>query len=260
MEKELSPLEKLKQDKQEIAPIQSNKAKIHNNFIETYIFKNNLIAIKILFYVAQSNFNKINLKEKITTIKIDTKALCDYCQIDFKTLKRQIFKELMMTSIFTINTIDEIEKTVLIPRAKFLTNRHILEIDIYNVILNMLILVKDRYTIIDTKNFMKLNSKNSLRMIHILEYIDGFGKDIAKRKKYDLDEINGVFGTNYKNCYEFERKVLMPIRQELDTKSKLTFQYETIYKQTPKGKKGRPKAIGFTIDLLDNKQRQPLLF
>lgn len=233
-------------------------AKIHNNFIETYMYKSNLVALKILFYISRSNLeNKIEDNFPIRTIKIDTKKLCEYCNIDIKTLRKHIMNDLMKTSILTINTNEEIEKVVLIPRAKFLINKNILEVDIYKNILNMILGLERKYTTIDTINFMKLRNRHSLKMIQILEMIDGFSSNVAKRKIYTLEDINGIFGTNYKNCYTFEKKVLSPIQNELNSESKLTFMYSTNYIKLDKG---RPKAIGFIIDLIDNKERQPLLF
>lgn len=250
----MTPIELLRKEKDEN---KSNKniAKIENSFIETYMIKANIVPLKILFYIARSNLKRND--EVLRTITIDTKRMCEYCNIDIKTLRNQIRNNLMKTSILTIDNNFEEEYITLVPRAKFLTNKNILEIDIYNKISNMILEVENKYTAIDTQNLMRLRTKHSLKMIQILEMIDNFSENVAKRKKYSLEELNGLFGTKYINCYEFERKILKSAKDELDSESKLSFIYETIYKDSLRG---RPKSVGFTINLKLNKCRQGSLF
>jgi len=88
--------------------------------------------------------------------------------------------------------------------------------------------------------------------------IKGFGENIPKRKRYLLEDLNGMFGTEYKNIYEFERKILKPVKAELDDKSDLSFTYEAVFEDSVK--QGRPSAIGVVIDLLDNQRRQRRFF
>jgi len=210
------------------------------------MMKNNTVTLKILFYIARS---KVEIRQQpITTIKIYTKRLCEYCNIDIKTLYRNIDK-MRNTSLETIKNDRELEYIQLIPRSYYHTGKGILEVDIYQKILNKILEVERKYTIIDVTNLMKLHSKHSLKIIQILEMIKQFSPNVAKRKHYTLEEWNGLFGTNYKNCYEFERRVLKEAKRELDSVSKLTFLYEVDFE---KQSKGRPKAIGFTIDLIRN--------
>jgi hypothetical protein len=71
---------------------------------------------------------------------------------------------------------------------------------------------------------------------------------VAKRKTYDLNDLNGFFGTKYKKFNDIERKILIPVKEELDANSKITFIYETDYDYFDVG---RPKAISITIDVVE---------
>ena len=251
----MTALEKLKKSK-ERGKSKKNIARIENNFIEGFIAKSSLIPLKILFYIARSDL-KNNTLTPVRTITMDSNALCEYCNINPQTLRKVIKNNLMKTAITTVNTVEELEYTVLIPRAKFKLNSTIIEIDIYDNILNLILEVKNKYTSIDTQNLMKLNNKHSIKMIQLLEQIAGFSSNIPKRKIYNLDEFNALFGTSYKSCYEFDRRILAPAKKELDSESKLTFVYETKYQAKAKG---RPKGVGFIINLINNKVRQTTMF
>lgn len=41
-----------------------------------------------------------------------------------------------------------------------------------------------------------------------------------------LDELNMLFGTNHKTWTDIERKILKPIKEDLDANSKISFAYE----------------------------------
>jgi len=224
-----------------------HEAKIANALIEAFIRKNNLVALKIIFYLAKSNPPVLN--QKLITMTIDANNLCEYCNIVPKTLRRNIQK-MQETVIEFVDENNEIEDIVVIPRAKYITGKNKLEIDIYAKMLKLISHVKNRYTVIDTKNLMKLESKHSVRMIALLEYINSFGKNVAKRKTYTLDDLNRMFDVKYPRMAEFERRILKPVKEELNSVSKLSFQYEIIY--ALQSNIGRPKAVGATIDLVNN--------
>jgi len=225
---------------------QKNEAKVANALIEAFVRKNNLVALKIIFYLSKSDPPILN--QKLITMTIDTNNLCEYCNIDPKTLRRNI-QRMQETVIEFANEDNNIEDIVVIPRAKYITGKSKLEIDMYAKMLKLISHVKNKYTVIDTKNLMKLESKHSVRMIALLEYINTFSKDVAKRKTYTLEDLNGMFGTKYERLGQFEQKILKPVKEELDSISKLSFQYEINYEAQPKG---RPKAVSATIDLIRN--------
>lgn len=142
----------------------------------------------------------------------------------------------------------------------------------------MLIDVETNYSYLNTKQFMKLDSKHSIRMLGLLNKIDGYDRptdkeyklkkikdnldlirdypDYAKNEKLEeqnrelsreqlpkvieltLEDLNSFFGTDYKRWGEFERRVLKPSMEELESKSPLFFWYDAYFQSTGKG---RPK-------------------
>ena len=247
----MTPLEKMRLDKNKKKNL--NIVKVKNDFIDTFIADNNAITLKVLFYLARGD---VDNKSEITTLKIDMKEMCSYCNFDVRTLKENL-KRMQKTSITVIDDDDNYISVSLLPKLEIKMNSQQLEVMIFSNILNMVHEVQNKYTAIDLSNLMRLKNKHSLKMIQILENINGFDIDIPKRKRYDLEEINGLFGVSYLKCHDFERRVLKPCKAELDDKSNLSFLYDIKFIEVPRG---RPKAIGFIIDLIDNKRRQPTLF
>lgn len=227
------------------SPTVKDVAKISNQLIESFVKQSNLVALKTLFYISRSDVKVPD--SELTTFEIDTTSLCNYCRIDLKTLKRNV-KQMTETSISITDDKSESYVTVL-PKAKFITGTNKVEIKIFKEVLELIWQVEKRFTVIDVKALMNLNSKHSVRMIQLLEMIQGF--DNAKRKHYTLAELNLMFGTSYKTFTDFERKILIPTKGELDTTSNLSFVYQTVFKVNPKGK-GRPIADHVIIDLVQN--------
>ena len=228
-------------------PVVNDVAKISNSLIEAFVKQNNLVAIKTLFYISRSNVALPSVP--LATISLDTTHLCDYCGIDIKTLKRNI-KQMTETSISIIDDKSESYITV-IPKARFVKGTNKLEVDVYKEILELVWQVERRFTVVNVKALMNLNSKHSVRMIQLLEMINGFSDLAAKRKIYSLSELNLMFGTSYSKFSEFERKILSPVKAELDINSKLSFVYQITFIDNPKGR-GRPIADKVQIDLVRN--------
>ena len=227
--------------------IVNDVAKISNSLIESFVKQNNIVALKTLFYISRSNVAVPSAK--MATLSLDTSHLCDYCGIDIKTLKRNI-KQMTETSISIVDDVSESYVTV-IPKARFIKGTNKLEVDIYKEVLDLVWQVERRFTVIDVKSLMNLSSKHSVRMIQLLEMINGFSDTVAKRKIYSLSDLNLMFGTSYVKFSEFERKILSPIKSELDINSKLSFVYQIVFIDNPKGR-GRPVADKVQIDLVRN--------
>ena len=228
-------------------PVVNDVAKISNSLIESFVKQNNIVALKTLFYISRSNAAVPSAK--MATLSLDTSHLCDYCGIDIKTLKRNI-KQMTETSINIVDDVSESYVTV-IPKARFIKGTNKLEVDIYKEVLDLVWQVERRFTVIDVKSLMNLSSKHSVRMIQLLEMINGFSDTVAKRKIYSLSDLNLMFGTSYVKFSEFERKILSPIKSELDINSKLSFVYQIVFIDNPKGR-GRPVADKVQIDLIRN--------
>lgn len=229
--------------------IKSDLAKVSNSLIEAFVKKNNSTALKLIFYIARANIEILE-NDGLTTISLDTKDLLNYCNIDIKTLRRNI-KQMTETSVSIVDVKSESYITV-IPYAKFSYNGN-LEIKIFSEIMRLIADVKNRFTIVDVQEVMKLSSKHSIRMVMILEMIEGFSHMVAKRKYYTLEELNLIFGTSYKRMGQFEQEILELVKEELDATSKLSFIYEIKYDKDP-SVVGRARAIGVTIDLINNKK------
>ena len=228
-------------------PVVNDVAKISNSLIESFVKQNNIVALKTLFYISRSNAAVPSAK--MATLSLDTSHLCDYCGIDIKTLKRNI-KQMTETSINIVDDVSESYVTV-IPKARFIKGTNKLEVDIYKEVLDLVWQVERRFTVIDVKSLMNLSSKHSVRMIQLLEMINGFSDTVAKRKIYSLSDLNLMFGTSYVKFSEFERKILSPIKSELDINSRLSFVYQIVFIDNPKGR-GRPVADKVQIDLIRN--------
>ena len=145
----------------------------------------------------------------------------------------------------------------MIPRCKFDYDNNIY-ISIFKDVYDLIVNVKTQYTRINAEQLMLLNSKNSVRMLMILHMIDGFDDDVPKLKKYSLETLNNMFGTNIARMGEFDRAILKKAKIDLDTNSILSFEYDIIYDKDSMSA-GRPRAIGAVIYLIDNKP-QPTLF
>lgn len=231
---------------------QKDGAKISNALIESFTKNSNIVALKTLFYISRA---ELEFKEGLYTLRLDTKDLCSYCDIDLKTLKRSLVK-MQETSICLKN--DKSEKYIsVLPWIEFTIGTSKLDVKMFKEILELVHQVKNRFTFIDVKQLVNLKSKHSIKMLSVLEMISQFSEHVAKRKYYELGELNKMFDTNYKRMAQFEVEILKKTKEELDQNSKLSFIYEIKYfQQNPKG---RPKAVGVTIDLISKNTVQPKL-
>ena len=222
---------------------------VKNTLIENYIIKSNLVALKVLFYLSKKNIESTGKDKNLYTFKIDTIVMSDFCGVNKRTLQRNI-KKMTETSITIIDEQNRsIEYVSIIPRAKFIDGTNTIELGMFEDIYAMCKQAVNQYTNINLTSLMKLNNKHSIRLIAILEKISQYDKYIAKRVTYSLEELNGIFGTNYPRLSEIERKILKPVKNELDTLSKKSFIYQINYEKKSKSA-GRPKAVGVTIDLV----------
>ena len=240
----------------------NNLAKISNSLVECFVRKNNLTALKILFYISSISL-QTPIKTELVSLRFKIKDILDYTNMDSKTFKRNLIS--MQETVLTFVTNDREgfaryeENICIIPYSKIDYNGYI-DLKIFSKIHDLIYDVKSKFTVIDLDNLMKLTSKHSVRMIQLLEYIEGFSSSVAKRKTYSLSDFNLMFGTNYKNFYELERKILLPVQTELNEFSSLTFLFSFNYDKENKASSGRPKAVSITIDLKTNRQRQLKLF
>lgn len=224
--------------------------KISNNFLDNTIHKSNLGSLKTIFYLA-TIYEKMDLHklkdDELVTVNIQMPDFTSYSQLDERVLLRSL-KQMQETSISFIDEENEAQLHInLLPFIYKKPNSKEIEIKLFNKIAKMIIDVERNYTYLNTKSFMSLDSKHSIRMLGLLNKIDDYDyklkdtqmkKDIPKLKKMTLEELNEFFGTRYKTWGELKRKVIDVAEEELERKSSLYFTYEINFKNTGKG---RPK-------------------
>jgi plasmid replication initiation protein len=235
--------------------------KIANTFIENAIANSNLGALKTIYYLS-TIFDKIDMQnmkdEKILGIRIDKREMLKYTEMSAPTLQKTA-KQMQETSITFVDEKEGIvEGMSLLPRYRFVPNKNIVELDLYVRIAKMIIDVKRNYTMMNTKEIMKLKKPHSIRMLALLNKISGYkNKDnnpLPKRKRMTLENLNEFFGVNYKKWSMLEKSILKPVKEELDAHSTKSFIYEANYEALGRG---RPSFRDVTIDLIEN---QPRLF
>lgn len=209
---------------------------------------------------------------------IDREKMEQYTMIDIVSIRKSL-KTMQKTSISFVNDVEKIETNInLLPLYEVLYNKNQIRLKLFVKVAKMLIDVETNYSYLNTKQFMKLDSKHSIRMLGLLNKIDGYDRptdkeyklkkikdnldlirdypDYAKNEKLEeqnrelsreqlpkvieltLEDLNSFFGTDYKRWGEFERRVLKPSMEELESKSPLFFWYDAYFQSIGKG---RPK-------------------
>lgn len=262
----MNPLEAKKLLQQQKEAEVKDLVQVSNSLVESFVSRSNAVALKMLFYIAKQQHKQ---RGEITTFTLSADDFADYCKLDHKTIRRNI-TTMRSTSITFVERDDKgritvEEGIVLVPRSKYDYTAKTIEIDMYKKILDLIVEVEERFTTIDVKNVMELESKYSIRMTMLLEQIFGFKGspehwDVKQQKTFTLDELNGMFDTKYKRFMDFERNVLKPTKEEMDEKSEISFDYVINKGYLSRIKRGRPKALDCTIKLVQNKIRQRRLF
>ena len=184
------------------------------------------------------------------TVCIDLRKMLNYTNLNAQGIRENL-KKMQKTSITFINEEEEWEEYItLIPRVEFLWGKKIIHIDIYSKVAQLIIDVKKRYTLLNTNELMKLKKKHSLRLLPILNMIKTHNDEDKQRKNYRLDELNELFGTNYKNLTDIERNILLPAKEEFESHNFQSFKHEINFDNLGKG---RPKAVSLSIELINSK-------
>lgn len=230
--------------------------KISNSLLECYVIKKNIIAVKIVLFLAMKSDKIKSSNDDISLLRFSLKELIETIKSDKKTVLRNLSK-MQETSITFVEKDLYEENITVIPYIKIETGKDIVEIKIFSKILQLIKDVESRFTIINASNLVQLKNVNTIKMLGLIKIIDGYSKGVGKKKCYSLFELNSMFSTNYKTFYEFERKILKPVKEDIDQESKLTFFYDFNYEQ---GSRGRPKIKEVIIYLKNNENRQLKMF
>lgn len=235
--------------------------RISNSLLECFVQKKNIIAIKIVFFLAiKSQKIVLNNSSELTNLKLSLNDLSKVIKTDKKTVIRNI-KKMQQTSISFVSinkdNMELIESMSIVPKFSYVVGNDIVEMQVFNKIIELIKDVENRFTVINSSNLMHLKNINTIKFIGLLKIIDSYSDNVAKKKTYTLDDLNMLFDVNYKNFYEFERKIIKPVKLELDEESQLTFIYDFNFESVGRG---RPKAKEVVIYLQTNKNRQLKMF
>jgi hypothetical protein len=221
--------------------------KISNTFIESAIHNSSYHALKVVFFLS-SVLEKIDLSDEFLTVRLNYEDALKFTGIGDKEFTRTL-RAMQEVSITFINEEEEWEEYVnLLPSIRRLYGKKQVEIKLFSKVARLIVDVPKNIggTILNVKDICKLKSKHSIRLLPILHMINGFTPPTLKQKKYELHELNAIFGTKNRSLYELESRILKEVQHELNTTSKIGFIYElnTGYHGIAKG---RPKALSITI-------------
>ena len=220
--------------------------RLANSLFQAFIRNNNLVGLKICLVLSGAK-NVIHYDDELQAT-FDIKSLCDVMNVTRKELSTNLKKVLKVH--FTYADDEGVGATVPIHSYKYKSNNKQVVIGVSAPAKKLFTeLGKGGYSFskANAKNLMNLQHKHSLRMQLLLEQINDFSKDVAKRRKFTLEELNGYFDVKYATYYEFERKILKKVKEEIDSNSTLTFDYH--FNDEVSGT-GRPKIKEVVIDLI----------
>ena len=243
-----------KQEEEKEKPLYLPKTlELANSLFLAFIKKNNLVGLKLCILLSgargQIEYDKDN------RVKFEVKKLCELLQISKRQLSANMKK--VATVHFTYTDKEgNLGGTTPIHSYEYKNRNKDIYIEVSSKAKALFTeLGKNQYSFssANANNLMSLKHKHSIRMQLLLEQINNFDDDIAKRKRYTLEQLNGYFGVNHRNYYEFEKSILKPVQEEINNNSKLGFIYELI-DDKPSGV-GRPKIKEVVIDLIKNTKK-----
>lgn len=220
------------------------------NLIHSFIKNNNIIGLKIAILLSGAR-DKIDYDED-NRVCFDVDELCNIINTDRTKLSKQL-KSITETKYSFIDVNGDIVHTTPIHTTRYTRDNKKLYISVSSEARKLFTeLGKGKYQFskqVNSDNLMELKNKHSIRMQLFLEMINDYSDRVAKRIKLTLEDANDYFGVNYRNWYDFEQKILKPVKSEIDLSNKLSFVYQ--FDKNTNGI-GRPGITEITIDLIDN--------
>jgi len=220
-----------------------------NSLFQAFIKNNSLLGLKLAIVLSGAN-KSIEFNDENRVI-LDVDNLVKIIKTSRKELSAQL-KRVTNVAFSYVNSEGGIGHTHPMHSYEYIKNNKFLVLEVSSRAKELFIaLGKNHYSFsqANADNLMNLKHKHSLRMQLLLEQINSFDDDVAKRKRYTLEELNGFFGTKYTRYIDLKRKILEPAKKEIDFASSLTFDYEMV--DTSSGT-GRPKISEVVIDIKDN--------
>ena len=221
---EYRKMQKTEEENKKLLPMQ----KISNNFLDNTIFKSNTGTLKTIFYLS-TILKDMDLKSKddesLIDVEIDLKEFIAYSMLDERIVKRSV-KSMQETSISFITTeelngkkkIKEELNISLLPMYKIIYGKSKIQLKLFVKIAKLFVDVESNWTYLNTKQFMKLDSKHSIRMLGLLNKIDGYDCKIKKENieaqiQKNLEPIqNGLIKD------EKQKQAIFKANRELKTK------------------------------------------
>ncbi len=251
---------KSKAKKRAIKKAPSTHQKISNSFIENAISKSNLSALKTIYYLSTilQDFDLSNYDyDELIELKIDLREMLKFTELTADTVMKAT-KQMQETSITFFDEKNELQMGInLLPLYEIIYGKKQIKIKIFAKIAELIINVQKNYTPLNIKDLMAVKNKHSLRLLALLCSIVQDKEQKEKPKLMNLEELNLFFGTKYRNWNEIERKILEPVKEELDQNSKISFTYEPNYENLGRG---RPSFKDVTLSVKVRKNYTPKLF
>ena len=224
-----------------------------NSLFLAFIQKNNVVGLKLCLVLSGAK-SQIEYSSD-NTVRFNIDKLCEIMKITRKELSINLKKSADVHFTYT-NSEGGLGFTTPIHSYEYINKNKEILIEVSSKAKSLFTeLGKGKYSFsrANANNLMSLTHKHSLKMQLLLEQINNFDKDVAKRKRYTLEELNGYFGTNYKRYVDLVRKILKPVKEEIDSSSSLTFIYTL--NDEARGT-GRPKIKEVVIDIINQKNVQ----
>jgi plasmid replication initiation protein len=240
-----SPLDIIKEDN---TPRLPRTIELANNLFQAFIKNNSLIGLKLAIVLSGAKKHIEYDTENRVFLEVDN--LCKIIKCTRKELSNNL-KKATSVSFSYVNSEGGHGHTHPIHSYEYVKKNKYLVLEVSSRAKELFIsLGKGAYSFSDANanNLMGLKHKHSLRMQLLLEQINSFSDDVAKRKRYTLEELNGYFGTNYSRYIDLKRKILDPVKKEIDFSSSLTFEYE----MSEELSSGKRKIKEVVIDIKEN--------
>lgn len=223
--------------------IRNDKAFISNDLLKAMFHqKGSYIAIQLLIFIASQDGANTEKEGQYYHIKFDLKEFMKIHKSNQSTLYKHLLNiQKTVVTFYNSKNKELWEKISLIARQEKIT-RNIIQIDMHEKIYSK-IKEKANFSLLEATNFQNNFSFNTFRVLLLIGMIN---HQDYKVKKYNLEELNFLFDTNYKNFYEFNRSVFRKAKKELDDNSNLTFEIEKV-EDLSDLIRGRPKITHLKI-------------
>lgn len=224
---------------------------IDNNFIFNWIKDNNTYALKLALYLSKTDIaTSVERNGKLVQINLDLDDFLDFCNVNIRTLTDNIHI-LKKTEINRV-TENEMEFWSLIPYLKIDRKNNRIELDMYHNVFMLLKACSANFTNINLENIMKFKNKHTIRMLLLLSHLNDYSSIFSKSKNMSLENLNTFFDTDYKKIHDFHKKVIIPVKEDLEENNSF-LQFKSEFGYLDKHSKGRASISHIKVIALNKK-------